>query len=182
MNQSSRILLLSSITLFAGVLSSQGAELPDGIAPDSSLDVVALLSRWAHVLAAVILVGGAFFQRFIILPSLQAALDEDKRGAVMTEVVRRWKKAVHIGGGIILLSGFYNYLGVTRHAHEGDGPYHMMMGMKMLLAFLVILLASFMVGRTSVAQKMRGNALKWTTVIFFLGLIITMIAGFLKFR
>ncbi|MDA7915680.1 hypothetical protein N9B94_00425 [Verrucomicrobia bacterium] len=175
-----RIRIFFSFLLLVGSVSVLGAEAPMSVSISDSPFALKLISRWVHVIVAIILVGGVFFQRMIVLPSITEVLDEETQKKLMASVIGRWRKVVHGGAFLIFLSGIYNYVAVTRHAHVGDGMYHMLVGLKILLGLVVILLASFLVGRTSVAGKMRANARKWTSIILFLGLTIVLIAGYMK--
>ncbi len=179
MKPTHRLLILAAAVAL-GTTTALGADPALAVPVNDAPFGLKLISRWVHILAAVILAGGVFFQRMIVLPSIAESLDEEAKGKLMTAVIGRWKKVVHIGALLIFASGFYNYLAVTRHAHEGDGKYHMLAGMKILLAFAIILLASFLVGRTSVATKMRANAMKWTGILLFLGITTILIAGYMK--
>ena len=91
-----------------------------------------------------------------------------------------WKKFVHAGITLFLLSGFYNYLVVQIPKHKGDGLYHGLMGAKMMLAFGIFFLASALVGRSKSFEGMRKNAKLWQLVIIILAAIIVGISGYLK--
>ena len=45
--------------------------------------------RWAHILAAMVAVGGLFYARFGLLPAMQV-LDEDSREKLHEGVRKRW--------------------------------------------------------------------------------------------
>ena len=106
------------------------------------MEAVDTLSRWAHVFTAVVLVGGAVFQRIALLPVLKG-LPEDQRNALREQITARWARVIHVGIGVLLLTGFYNYLNAT-----GQDPlYHSLVGTKILLAIAVFFIASALVGR-----------------------------------
>lgn len=142
---------------------------------DSDL-ILPVLSRWVHVGTAIILVGGTAFFRFVVVPSL---------GDDSTDLVRRirdrWKKFVHAGIGLFILSGAYNYaLMIPRH--KGDKLYHPLLGIKMLLALVVFFLASALVGNKAGTQKFRDQSKKWTGIMLLIAAIIVGISGFVKVR
>lgn len=143
---------------------------------DSDL-IIPLISRWAHVGSAIVLVGGAAFFRLAVIPSL-----EGENAELIGRIRNRWKKVVHSGILIFLLSGFYNYLFVTIPQHKGDKLYHPLMGMKILLAFFVFFLASVLVGSKPSSQKFRTDAKKWTGIMLACAAVIVGISGFLKVR
>ncbi len=143
--------------------------------------VIDILSRWLHVIFAIVLLGGGIFIRFVLQPAA-AELSEDQHATLHSRVVARWKRLVMICIGLLLLSGFYNYIVVMIPKHKGDGLYHGLMGGKMILAFVVFFLVSALTGKSAGLQKIRDNSRFWTLVTVILGIIIVLIAGFLKIR
>ena len=91
----------------------------------SPIDVI---SRWAHVGTAILLVGGTAFFRLAVIP----ALGPDSKDLV-GRIRENWKKFVHIGILLFLVSGFYNYIQAAKGVHKGDSLYHMLVGIKMLM-------------------------------------------------
>src|SRR5262245_47653422 len=104
------------------------------------LELVNLVSRWLHILAAITAVGGTVFARFVVVPSLEP-LAPDERAALHAAMRMRWSKIVAAAIGFLLLSGLYN---ITVVSIEYDLPrwYHPVFGVKFLLAFLVFTVAS----------------------------------------
>ena len=143
------------------------------------MDVLSLLSRWTHIGTAIVLVGGTCFLRFVLAPAA-AQLPDAEHQKLKELVMNTWKKFVHAGITLFLLSGFYNYLVVQIPKHKGDGLYHGLMGAKMMLAFGIFFLASALVGRSKSFEGMRKNAKLWQLVIIVLAAIIVGISGYLK--
>ncbi len=138
--------------------------------------LVAVISRWIHVGTAIVLVGGTTFLRLIVHPAIHESHPE-----LMGNIRERWKKFVHAGIALFLISGFYNYF-QAMPLHKGDGLYHALVGVKILLAFLVFFLASALVGRSSGTQKFRDQAPKWTLIMLSVSFLIVAISGFVKVR
>ena len=94
----------------------------------------------------------------------------------------RWKKFVAVGIVLFLISGFYNYLVVALPSHRGDEHkiYHMLMGLKIVLAFAVFFLASALTGRSKALESIRRNSMQWLGVMVLLAFATVAIAGFLK--
>lgn len=138
------------------------------------------LSRIVHVATAITLIGGSVFTLFVLLPSVKS-LSEDARQQFAAAINGRWKRFIHSGIALFLLSGFYNYFRAMP-GHKGDGLYHGLLGTKMLLAFAVFFFASVLVGRSARTEGMRANRKKWLSVIVVLAAIIVAISGFLKVR
>jgi uncharacterized membrane protein len=145
-------------------------------------DLIPLVSRWIHVGTSIVLVGGSVFMRFVLVPAASATLSDAEHAKLRERVVGTWKRFVHIGILLFLLSGFYNYLVVARPNHEGDGLYHALMGTKILLALVVFFFASALVGKSQGLQKIREKRSTWLLVLILLSTLIVGIAGFLKIR
>lgn len=146
----------------------------------SAVEPVPLISRWAHVGAAVVLVGGVFFTRFALLPAFESRESSDGDDSLRSAVIGKWRRYVMIGTLLLLISGFYNYLAVG--SHKGDGLYHGMMGVKILLALAVMFLGAVLTGRSPKFDAMRAKSRTWLSVSLVLAAIIIGIAGFLKMR
>jgi uncharacterized membrane protein len=145
----------------------------------NAIEILCIVSRWIHIGTAIVVVGGTVFLRFVLLPaaeSLPPAEHDQLRAAVMG----RWKKFVTIGIGLFLLSGFFNYIVVSVPKHHGDKTYHMLMGIKILLAFIVFFFASVLVGRSPRFEPMRQARKKWLLVVLTLAAAIIAISGFLR--
>ncbi|QDU37805.1 hypothetical protein Mal4_21220 [Maioricimonas rarisocia] len=143
--------------------------------------IIELISRWAHVGAAIVLVGGAVFTRYVLL-SAAGKLDQASHDTLRESVRNSWKKFVMVGIGLLLVSGFYNYLVVARPKHSGDGLYHALMGVKMLLAFAAFFLASALTGRSAALEPIRKNSKRWLGILILLSALVVGIGGFLKMR
>lgn len=142
-----------------------------------------LIFRWLHIGPAIVLVGGTAFMLFVLVPAAKEISDEEHQ-KLRAAVIKRWKRFVHAGIGLFLISGFYNYLVLQGPAHNaaGDKIYHMFMGIKMLLAMAVFAIAEIMVGRSKLAEKFRQNTPKFLAINLTLAVAIVMLSGFLRTR
>lgn len=140
--------------------------------------VVDLLFRWAHIGAAIVLVGGAFFTRFVLMPAA-SELPDDQHQALKERLRARWAKFVHSGIGLLILSGFYNFF-TQMASHKGQPLYHALVGVKMLLAFGAFYLASVLVGRSPRSAHYRENARKWLVVLIALTALTAGLGSVLK--
>jgi uncharacterized membrane protein len=137
-----------------------------------------VISRWAHVGTAIVLLGGAVFSRFVLLPSA-AELSEDEQEKLRSGVLSRWKRFVHAGIALLLLSGFFNFYRAMP-LHKAEKAYHALIGIKILLALGLFFVASALVGRSSAAAAMRKNAPFWVGLLVVLGALIVAISGYAK--
>jgi len=142
-----------------------------------------LVSRWVHVLAAVVLVGGAIFQLCVLLPSARQ-LPEEAHTALQAQVASRWRKLIMIGVGLLILSGFYNFVRAIiipkAAGMKLPSSYHMVIGMKILLAFVVFFLASALSGKSKALENFRTHRKKWLTITVTLAVIVIALAGYAK--
>ena len=143
---------------------------------DGSEFILAVVSRWVHVGTAIVLVGGTSFMKLVLSPSLHGHSPE-----LMTAIRRRWKRFVHGGIGLFILTGFFNYVRAMPE-HKGDSLYHALMGTKIILAFAVFFIASALVGRSVGTQKFRDKSGSWMAVVLLLMAVIVGISGVLKVR
>lgn len=139
-----------------------------------------VLSRIVHVSTAIALVGGSVFTLFVLIPAASRLSDESH--AELAQAIRvRWKRFVHIGVTLFLVSGFYNYF-QAMGSHRGDGLYHALVGTKMLLAFVVFFFAAALVGRSAKLESIRSNRTFWLGVVVLLSAVIVAISGYVKVR
>lgn len=146
------------------------------------MQILDILFRWLHVGTAIVLVGGTVFMRFVLMPSAEK-LPTDAHDTLRSELIARWKRFVHAGILLLLVSGLYNYLKVAIPKHKMDpqkGLYHGLLGTKIILAFVVFFVASVLVGRSAKFEAMRQNRKKWLGFLVLLTAIIVAISGFVK--
>ncbi len=142
--------------------------------------IVDVVSRIVHVGTAITLVGGSMFMLWVLMPSARE-LGEEAHQKLAASVGSRWKRFVHIGVALFLISGFYNFARALP-LHRGDGLYHAMVGTKILLALGVFFIAAALVGRSASLEPIRRNRETWLKVLVTLALVIVAISGFVKVR
>jgi hypothetical protein len=141
------------------------------------------LTRVLHVGTAIVVVGGTFFVRFVLFSAATQSLADDAHARLRSAVMATWKKIVHTGIALFLLTGGINYYRViATGTHKGDAVYHALLGTKIILALVVFFIASALVGRTPAFDGMRRSAPKWLLVNLLLAAIIVATSGFLKTR
>lgn len=143
--------------------------------------IIPLLSRWLHVGTAIVLLGGTIFMRFVLLPAAMK-LATDAHDTLRGHLMARWRIVVHTGVALLLASGLYNYIAVMMPQHKGDGLYHALIGVKILLALAVFFIAEALVGKSAAFETLRQNRKMWMAVAALLGVLIVAISGFLKIR
>ena len=139
--------------------------------------IVPVIFRWLHIGPVIVAIGGAFFARFIILPSLAETLSDDQRGQVHSAVIRRWKRVLHICIALILISGAYNFYHGFRIKPR---LYHMLFLPKFLAALGVFFIDSALAGKSEAFEGMRRENKKWLGILIALALVIVLISGVMK--
>lgn len=140
-------------------------------------------TRILHVGTAVVVVGGTFFVRFVLFPVATQNLADDVHARLRSSVIGTWKKIVHAGILLFVVTGAINYYRViAKGTHKGDPLYHALLGTKILLALVIFFIASALVGRSAAFEGLRRSAPRWLLVNLLLAAIILMISGFLKVR
>src|SRR5215470_7940704 len=106
----------------------------------SGMDWIMLVSRILHILGAVILAGGLFYIRAVVSPAASPAGAQDADrffgGRRAT-----WAKWVGIATALLLFTGFWNYAQFSK-TYDLASTYHMVLGIKILTAIIVFLLAA----------------------------------------
>ena len=139
-----------------------------------------VLSRIVHLGTVIALIGGSVFTLLVLMPSARQLADET-HDQLAAAVQSRWKRFVHIGVTLILVSGLYNYVQAVPN-HKGDSLYHALLGIKMLLALVVFFIAAALVGRSPALESIRQNRVRSLSLVVLLATIIVAISGFVKIR
>lgn len=135
------------------------------------MDPLHILFRWLHVVAIIVLVGGAFFMRVVLHPSTRA-LPDDAARSLRADVIRRWFMVLRACMVVILASGFFNYLVVMRPRHAGQSIYDALIGTKILLALAIFGIAEALV---------KKDPPRWLTVNLLLAALLIGISSYAKF-
>ncbi len=141
------------------------------------------LTRILHVATAIVVVGGTFFIRCVLFPAATQNLADDAHARLRGGVMGIWKRIVHAGIVLFILTGGINYYRViAAGTHKGDPLYHAVLGTKIILALVIFFIASALVGRAAAFEGMRRNAPKWMLVNLLLAALIVAASGFLRVR
>jgi uncharacterized membrane protein len=152
------------------------------------MDPTLLLLRWAHVLAAVVAMGGLVFARFALVPAL-ADVDSATRDRIHDAIRRRWLPWVIGAITLLLASGLANFLlfnGRVKAEGWADGQwmrntsYHALFGAKFLMALVAFYFASALVGRGEGTQWVRNDRAKWLSVTLGLMLAVVLLSGWMR--
>lgn len=117
---------------------------------------------------------------FVLLPTA-SQISTEEHDKLRGLINGRWKRFVHAGILLFLVTGFYNYF-QQMPKHKGDGLYHALVGTKILLALGLFFIASALVGRSAAFESMRASRGKWLKIMVLLAAVIVAMSGFVKVR
>ena len=148
------------------------------------LDLLDLILRWMHIFGAIMLVGSTIYMRCVYVPAKLQSGEEP--GQAYSECQRTlWSRLVMIASAQLLFSGIVNLVLIVK-ANDFDKTefygisYHMLLGIKFLIAMVVLFLAAVIAGRSSLAQKLRQKERTWLTINMVLAIIVVCLAGVMR--
>jgi uncharacterized membrane protein len=137
--------------------------------------VLYVVLRVLHILSAMILVGGLFYSKTILLP---AGVDPYAGNR------QTWARWVGLATLFLLVSGLANFVNIMMSAKENGTPlpptYHMLFGIKFLLGLFLMFLAAILSGKTALAERFREKSGRWLGIAWSLSLAIVIIGALLR--
>lgn len=141
---------------------------------------IGLLSRLAHIISAVTLVGGLIYLRTIVVPARETAAGAgDSADRYFLGRRGTWAASVMACATFLIASGLYNYI-VKVRAEKFDMAYHALFGIKFLLGLFVMFAASVIAGRTAAAQKVREKMRAWLNLTIAVALVVILIGSTMR--
>lgn len=125
--------------------------------------------RWMHIASMALLIGGAAFLRLIAGPGIARS---SEREAIASRFAAGFKPLVFAAIAGILGSGIFNFFARPGHTKY----YHMLFGIKMLLAAHVFASSLLMV-KSGVSEE---NFFRRATGVFVSGVAIILISAYLR--
>ena len=144
------------------------------------VDVVTLVLRWIHILAAMASFGGALYMRFALMPAAHESLDPPTREKLREALRARWARFVHGAIAVLLVTGLVNLVRFLMSSNLPAMPYHAILGIKLLLALVVFFVATVVVGKSPAFQRARQNMGGWLTGLIAATVIIVLLSGILS--
>src|SRR6185436_277405 len=107
----------------------------------------------------------------------------DTKAAIHEQVRSRWSKFVMLASALLLISGIANLGLASRYEFKPvfGMSYHMLVGIKFILALPIFFIAALMTGRSNAAKKVQSNAEFWMNLNLSLALVMVLMGGLLKF-
>ncbi len=111
------------------------------------MDLVQIASRWLHVVAACLVIGGVFFMRVLLPMGLRTMGADAMRSEMYLRARRGFKMMTHSCIFVLLVTGTYNMIlafkGINANPNliGSKALFHGLIGVHLILAILVIVLA-----------------------------------------
>ncbi len=145
----------------------------------SEMDVVVVVSRWLHIGAVIVAIGGAAFLRLVLTPAASSVLSPEDHNRLREAVRSRWAKFVFGCVGLLLLTGGINFALLAMPPKVKPMPYHAIFGIKFFAALAVFFIASGLAGKSPAFAGMREKSKKWLSLLLILGATIVLMSGVL---
>jgi uncharacterized membrane protein len=140
------------------------------------MEVMVILSRWLHVMSAILAIGGTFFMR-VILPLGLAQADAASREAVFLRCRRVLKMLIHTCILFLLLTGAFNTWRSWGDYKLNAALLHGLWGSHMLLGLLAMVIALVLLAPKAPPTWHRSGAAITLAILF----VAVLVASTLKY-
>lgn len=114
------------------------------------MEIVDLLIRWLHVIAAVVWIGGNLTMAMVIVPYFRRSVSPVERIKILTQIGKGFEPIVWGCVLVLIFSGIYNIFGsIDLGASETLRPFMRTLSVKLILVLILIILTaihSFIMG------------------------------------
>ena len=141
-------------------------------------ELVMLAMRWLHIVGACILVGAPIFMWLFLEPAM-AQIDSGVRDAMQNRMMRGWRMFLGLVILTQIISGFYWLFEVVDIAHQPP-VYQMLLGIKMLAAFVLFFLLSVQAGRAKSFEIFRRQSRRWLAITAITALVVVLCASAMR--
>ena len=142
--------------------------------------------QWIHVGSVVLMIGGFFFFRVVLLPIANRAPDP---ASLIASALRRFGGVVWTALFTVLISGLYNFITFFRAARASAAfnpiasdysLYIFILGIKLFIVFLIFALAIFLTFPYPVFSVYQRKPAPWLNLTVVLGLIVIFLSAYLR--
>ena len=148
------------------------------------------LIQWIHVGSVVLLIGGFFFLRVILLPAAKV-LPENQRPKLLEAAFRRFRIVIWSALLTILFSGVYNFIAFlrstgsfspdpTREPIEDLSIYILVLGVKLFIVFIIFTFGVLLTFPYPVFALIQKRPAPWLNLTLILGLIVIFLSSLLR--
>lgn len=145
------------------------------------------LIQWLHVASVVLMIGGFFFLRVVLIPASRS-LPNSHQPKLMVAALRRFSVVVWIALVTILASGIYNFVSFLRSANATTASevspdfsyYILVLGIKLFIVFLIFTLGIVLTFPYPVFDPFQKRPSPWINLTMILGLIVIFLSALLR--
>lgn len=142
------------------------------------------LIQWVHVGSIVLMIGGFFFFRFVLIP---IAKHQDDPDTLISSSLRRFSGIVWIALLTTLISGLYNVITFFRTARHPTASldadysvYILVLGIKFFIVFVIYTLAVILTFPYPAFADVQKKPSPWLNILILLALITIFLSAFLR--
>ncbi|MCO6044242.1 hypothetical protein NG895_10020 [Aeoliella sp. ICT_H6.2] len=139
---------------------------------------ILLATRVVHTASAAVLLGGLVYLKKVVAPLAEGA--DDTNEALYRGRRGTWAGLVMLTTTLLVFSGFFNLFNIMSAYEKLPMAYHMVFGIKFLLALFVFFVAASTAGKSSAAVKMQSNIQKWLTLAISAALLVFVLGATLR--
>lgn len=139
--------------------------------------ILHLIFRFIHIACVILFLGGVFYARQVLVPTLNA-LPESARAEAAVRAQAQFRTTLFILLALIIASGLYNFFSYTGPAHSER--YQIWFGIKMLLVAHILSAAILWVTSRYGDVNVSGKPKRRLLGIAVSGLIVVFISAYLR--
>ena len=141
-------------------------------------DVLLLIIRWLHALAAVAWVGGGIFYLLVLRPNLRNSSGESEAAA--RRIGAQFRHLINTAIAVLIVTG--TVMALSRLTSDYIGvPYVVVLTIKIALALYMFYLVRFLRYRTYPDDTARGNKIVQRVTAIFTGATAVLVIGVIVF-
>jgi uncharacterized membrane protein len=140
------------------------------------INYLSVAVRWIHISSVIVLVGGAFFLRYVVMPAA-ADLPEEAHNSLRKWVTNKWKMFVHPLVALIVISGIYN---LVVRVTTVEPVWHAIFTLKLVFALYVLFVASALVGRSKALEPLREKSPRFLAINIVMAAVIVLLSNVMK--
>ena len=148
------------------------------------------LIQWIHVGSVVLLIGGFFFLRVILLPSAKV-LPDNQQPKLLEAAFRRFRIVIWSALLTILFSGVYNFIAFLKSTGslsqdpateltQDPSTYILVLGVKLFIVFIIFTFGVLLTFPYPVFAPIQKRPAPWLNLTLILGLIVIFLSALLR--
>lgn len=151
---------------------------PPGLPYGPAMDLLAILSRYVHVVSAILVVGGAFFLRVLLPAALRGSeLSDEAQRTVVLRCRKAFKHLVHTVILLLILSGSFNAWRLFPQYGLNPALLHGLWGAHVILALVAFAITFYLLAGPRPPSNARPLALGNLVLLLAIVLVASSLKG-----